>query len=299
MANTKQLALPTIQVSKEVNGLEMGVLSDGTAYLSQKALSKLCGVANSSISEASSEWLTGKRTSKLARWLAEQGFSRDSLYTKTADQPSGGTAPYAYQEDVCHLVLEYYAFMAPTTTEQAQKNFRTLARAGLRAFVYTAVGFDPANSVPAAWRHFHDRMLLSNAPSGYFSVFKETADFVLAAIRRGLSVDTHTVPDISVGKSWSAYWEASGFTAKYGARVKHDHNYPEYFPQAASNPQEIWVYPVQALGEFRIWMQNTYVPQKFPTYLEGKVKKGLLPASAAELLLAETAAPIALPATTA
>lgn len=39
----KQLALPQVKIAKEIDGLEMGVLSDGTAYLSMRALSKLCG----------------------------------------------------------------------------------------------------------------------------------------------------------------------------------------------------------------------------------------------------------------
>jgi hypothetical protein len=283
-----QLQLPTIQITKEVNGLEMGVLSDGTVYLSQKALAKLCGVANSSISDVSSEWGADKKTSKLAKWLVGEGVSDDSLFRKTELPGVAGNTTYAYGEDVSKLILEYYAF--EVENETAKQNYRVLGRAGLRAFVYHQLGYDPANAVPISWRHFHDRLLMASAPAGYFSVFKEIADFVIAAIRGGLPVDHNTVPDISVGKAWSACWEANGFTAAYGERIRHDHNYPSYFPQAISNPQEIWVYPVKALGEFRLWMQNTYVPQKFPTYLKAKVAKGILPASAAQLLIVESTA---------
>lgn len=283
-----ELAL-TIQMSKKVNGLEMGVLSDGTVYLSGRSLADLCGVKNSSISEATTDWASGAQKTKLAKWLAEQGFARDSLYTPTTIPGVAGNVTYAYQEDVCHLVLEYYAL--DVGNEQAKANFRRLARAGLRLFVYHAVGYDPSNAVPQAWRHFHDRLILDSAPIGFFSVFKETADFVIAAIRAGLRVDEHTVPDISVGKAWSEYWKAKGLANQHGERQRHDHNYPDYFPQATSNPQEIWVYPVQALGEFRIWMQQTYVREKFPAYLERKVAAGLLPPSAAEMMLLESTPP--------
>ncbi|ENK2328264.1 hypothetical protein AB3A96_004386 [Vibrio vulnificus] len=35
-----------------------------------------------------------------------------------------------------------------------------------------------------------------------------------------------------------------------------------------------WIYPVEALGEFRRWMDDIYVTEKFGTYLNNKAKKG-------------------------
>ena len=275
----------TIEVRKEIDGLEMGVLNDGTSFLSMRAIAKMCGVANSTFSETASQWLTGKRDSKLAQWLTRAGFNRDSLYAKTEIPGVAGNVIYAFHEDVCTLLLEYYAFESPTPNEQAVKNYRIISRAGLRLFIYTAVGYDPHNLVPKVWREFHDRLVLARAPLGYFGVFREGADFILAAIRGGLSVDHRTVPDISVGQQWGAYWTSNSLASKHGDRMKHEHNYPAYFPQAASNPQDIWVYPLSALGEFRTWLHAEYVPTKFPKYLESKVRQGLLPASTAELLV--------------
>ncbi len=107
--------------------------------------------------------------------------------------------------------------------------------------------------MPPIWRQFHARLQLQNIPSGYFGVFRELADFVLTAIQGGLTVDHKTVPDISVGQIWGKYWEAIDGDRRFGDRIRHDHNYPDDFPQAASNPQPIWVYPVAALGEFRTY----------------------------------------------
>jgi hypothetical protein len=101
--------------------------------------------------------------------------------------------------------------------------------------------------------------------------------------------DEHTVPDISIGMVWSKYWDKNQLSSRFGDRAKCPHNFPDYFPQAASNPQEISVYPVDALGEFRRWLQATYLPEKFPAYLQGKVAKGQIAASTVELLLAEVA----------
>jgi hypothetical protein len=74
--------------------------------------------------------------------------------------------------------------------------------------------------------------------------------------------------------------------AKYGERVKWDHNYPEYFSQALSNPQEAWCYPEMALGEFRKWLRETYIQGgKFSTYINTKIQQRALPASFAQLVI--------------
>lgn len=81
-----------------------------------------------------------------------------------------------------------------------------------------------------------------------------------------------------------------------GARTKYEHSYPDYFPQAASNPQEPWCYPDAALGEFRRWFWEPYVGEgKFENYLNNKVKDKGLPASFAQLAIAAYKSPAAAP----
>lgn len=69
-----------IELRRDVNGLEMGVLSDGTVFLSGRSLAKLCGIAPSTISFSASTWAAGKRDGKLAQMLIAHGIERDSLY---------------------------------------------------------------------------------------------------------------------------------------------------------------------------------------------------------------------------
>lgn len=284
----EQQQLPLgIEVSKTVNDIEMGVLSDGNAYLSMRSLGRLCGIANSTISETASQWAEGKRESKISKWLLKHDFSRSTLYQPTSIPGVAGNFVAAFPEDICMLILEYYAFEVPTPTEAAQANYRKLARAGLRLFVYSSLGYDPTNRVADVWREFHDRLTLHPAPVGHFSVFAELTAFLLAAIRRGLRLDHRTVPDIGVGRLWSDYWQARGLESVHGPRSQVLHNYPDYFPQAKSNPQMIWVYPVSALGDYRTWLDSVYVPNQFPTYLQRKVKEGLLEGAAAKLLLTD------------
>ena len=47
--------------------------------------------------------------------------------------------------------------------------------------------------------------------------------------------------------------------------------FPEDFPQKDPNA---WIYPIEALGESRRWMDNVYVSEKFGAYLYNKAKKG-------------------------
>jgi hypothetical protein len=199
---------------------------------------------------------------------------------------------HAYSDVVCLAVLEYYAFDQPT--EEAKRNFRILAGKALHDFIYAQVGYDPENHVPVKWRQFHDRVSLTynSVPSGYFSVFKEISDIIVHLGQNGLTIDSTFVPDISVGIHWGNYWSEANLDEKYGERIKFEHNYPDYFPQAKSNPQLPWCYPEMALGEFKRWIRESYIKQgKFEKYLLSQVAKKALPPSFAQLAIAAYSGP--------
>ena len=94
---------------------------------------------------------------------------------------------------------------------------------------------------------------------------------MVGLINAGAPVGDAFVPDISVGRQWSAHWKKFDLEAQHGARQRYLHNYPEYFPQAASNPQEPYCYPDAALPEFRRWLREHYMPQGLPKYLKQKL----------------------------
>jgi hypothetical protein len=123
-------------------------------------------------------------------------------------------------------------------------------------------------------------------PVPYFGGFKEIADMIVTLGQAGLQIDSSFIPDISVGKAWSTFWDENNFDLQYGDRVKWDHNYPEYFKQALSNPQPAWCYPEMAFGEFRRWLRENYIQGgRFATYINGKIKQKQLPASFAQLVI--------------
>ncbi len=278
------LELPSASFG-EIDGIQMGVLNDTTPYLTERGLARLCGVNPKTISDLANNWEEetfkprGKRIKQL---LTQQEFNADRIVIKTEQN---GQKISAYPDVVCMAILEYYAFDSDSTDAQtAQRNYRLLARKTLRNFIYESVGFSPEKLKLDSWRHYHDRILLNKLPAGYFSVFREIADIVISAIESGLIIDTHTVPDISVGQMWAKHWASANLESVHGSRKKHPHEYPDYFPQSAART-EANIYPLSALGEFRIWLESIYLPQKFPAYLQKKITQGLIPQNTAGALL--------------
>jgi hypothetical protein len=288
-----QLQMAGMLVQREIEGVEMGIMPDGTPYTTGQGLARLCDAAASTIINQKDQWAAGKRDNKLARLLLDQGFNEPELFTPLTT-PKG--IVHAYGERVVMTFLEYYAFDSPNASEKARSRYRILSRAGFRLFVYTQLGYDPENKVPLEWREFNDRVRLHSVPPGYWSCFQEMAGVMVTALRNGLVMDHRTVPDGSVGIAWGKHWQDENLDERFGPRRKFDHNFPDYFPQAASNPQDMNIYPLDALPEFRRWMDQVYLPEKFPKYIRGKVIKGLMAASTAQLLLDAVAPPAALPA---
>lgn len=172
--------------------------------------------------------------------------------------------------------LEYYAFEGSSSNSHALKSFRTLAKKGFSDFVYAQVGYNPDGKVSLAWQQFHDRVSLvaSAVPPGYFSVYQEIAGMIVPMINAGINVGPNIVPDISVGQRWSKYWAVESLEVLHGPRMKYDHDYPVYFPQAASNPQTPYCYPDDALGDFRKWFRETYLGDHLSDYLNSQAKIG-------------------------
>jgi len=289
-AITPGQGLLNLQIEKqiEVDGVGMGVLTDGTPFLTGRGLARLCGISNARIVELSADWLEEKRalTRKVKEILASKSIVVKTPHIEIA-QRSG--AFYAYPDALCIAVLEYYAFDAGEgIRDTAIKNFRLLAGKALHDFIYSQVGYDPQQHVPAVWRQFHDRVSLTynSVPTGYFSVFKEIADMIVTLGQAGLAIDSSFVPDGSVGIHWAKHWKAKGLAEKFGERKKWNHNYPEYFPQAKSNPQPANCYPEAAIPEFRRWMRENYIGDgKFTKYLNGQIKKKELPASFSQIVI--------------
>ena len=262
----------------EHDNVEMGVLESGVPYLTGRGLARMIGIDHGPFHRLTTNWQEEKtkpRGRAIAQILEQNGYADESLFLRAEYK---GTEINAFTEPVCLALLEYYAFVADDKRDKALQAFRNLARLRFREFVYKATGYSPDQKVLDSWKHFHDRvdMTLDAVPLGYFSVFKEIAAMIVPMIRAGIMISDRVVPDISVGKAWSVYWDESGLSSKHAVRVKYDHEYPLYYPQSKSNPQPSFAYPDSALGEFRAWLRANYIVNKFPNYLLGQTKKGTL-----------------------
>lgn len=263
-----------------LNSWGMGILSDGTPFLTQRGLAALCGVENAHVGTISSQWhdeFPKPRISKIRDILANNGHSLESAHVAVR---VGGQTYYAYREEISLAVIEYYAFEAGQfCQEEAKDNFRILARKGFRDAIYETLDYTPNEELDGRWRPFHDRvsMVYNLAPAGYFSIFKESAEVTVNLGQSGIFANDAIIPDLSIGRCWSEYWKKSALFKKFGERLEYEHNYPGYFPQAASNPQTPWAYPESALGEFRRWLREDYIKGgKFARYVDKQVgKKGI------------------------
>ncbi len=274
----EQLELFHVEKQVERDGIEMGVLENGIAYLSESGLARMAGIDRKVLNRFAIGWKEERkkpRGAAIAKILEKSGYLEDFLYLKSEHN---GTEINAYPEPVCLAILEYYAFEAEEKREEALATFRQLARVSLSVWIYQSVGYVPQQQILDSWQHFHDRldMTLDAVPLGYFSVFREIASMIVPMIRSGVIISDKVVPDISVGKTWSQYWKEQELEAKYGERVRYNHEYPDYYPQAKTNPQPAFAYPDGALGEFRAWLRNNYILNKFSKYLLGQNKKGNL-----------------------
>ncbi|MBV8247444.1 MAG: hypothetical protein JO200_03245 [Comamonas sp.] len=271
----------------EFDGVEMGVLENGMPFLSESGLARMCGIDRKVLNRLASNWDDEKhkpRGRQIGQLLEVLNYFEPALFLRCEHN---GSPTNAYTEPVCLALLEYYAFESDEPRPEAQRAFRTLARTSFRTFIYRAVGYTPEQKALDSWKHYHDRidMTANSVPNGFFGVFQEIAVMIVPMIRSGVYVSDRVVPDISVGKAWSQYWESHGCTAKYGERTRYPHSYPDYYPQSKSNPQPSFAYPMNALGEFRNWLQSNYVATKFPTYILGQAKKGTIDSQTAKLTL--------------
>lgn len=275
-----------VQHQIEHDGVEMGVLDDGTPYLSESGIARMCGIDRAGLNRMASNWSTEKlkkRGSVIQAILQKSGYRQEALYLKCENL---GVPINAYPEKVCLALLEYYAFEVDTPRKEAVNAFRVFARSAFKEFIYKAVGYKPNQSTMESWRHFHDRVSLidDTVPDGYFCVFREMASMIVPMIKNGLTINEKVVPDISVGMAWSKYWNANKLE-KAGDRIKFSNFYPHYYPQAKSNPQKVFAYPDAVLPTFRAWLKKGYIPNNLPKYLSGQSKKGSITAQTATAVI--------------
>lgn len=86
MSEMVQMQFPFAVKEVEKDGIVMGVLNDGTPYLSQRGLAKMCGVDRKAISVLTDNWAEEQekpRGKAIIANLRSSGFDSPTLYIKT------------------------------------------------------------------------------------------------------------------------------------------------------------------------------------------------------------------------
>ncbi|MDC9623955.1 hypothetical protein PSI22_20530 [Xenorhabdus sp. XENO-7] len=291
LSNGSQYNLDLRPVAEaEVNGIQMGVLNDGTPYLTLYGLAKLCGIDEAPLRVFTSNWQSERikpRGKKVESYLQLRGhYNVEKLFTRTINKQ--GIETHAYPDYICMSILQYYAFDATNFDNTSARNiFIKLADYTLKRMIYEQSGYVPNQDViNNSWNVFQQRIIANDSiPIGYFSIFREMADLTVKLINSEFRLDPHAIPDISVGQRWATYWKTNNLEQQFGARFLHPHNYPANFPQSRGTQKEAYIYPNGALGIFKDWLATTYIDEHLTTYLSRKVNDGALPAPQAEKIL--------------
>ena len=104
----------------------VGILTDGSVFMTERALSRFCGVEVDELIELVSNWSLVSMEDKhikLTNSLKTFGFKNDSL---TSVYYNDDTIMIVYGEDVCISVLEYYAFGVENPKDEITNRYRKL-----------------------------------------------------------------------------------------------------------------------------------------------------------------------------
>jgi hypothetical protein len=234
------------------DGIEMGVMDDGTPFLTGGGLALMCDVTPASISDLGEFVSLEKskpRGGKIASILSQSlNFDSDRFFEKI---PYNKQIVNAYPEAVCMAVLEYYAFEAgERCTDKAKQISRLLMRKTFRDFIYSLIGYNRPRLTFTDYMlsriNHHHSASRNPLPDGYFCLFDKMIELLQKFdLRIGYTLgeqwyDTSKgdvrflEPDISLGIHFSGLFK--------NEFVKKEQAYQEAYNARASNPKinEFW-----------------------------------------------------------
>jgi hypothetical protein len=178
-------------------------------------------------------------------------------------------------DDACSAVSEYYAFEARQYAgkQVATANYRSMAKAGMRIFIWVRTGYIPPvlrDSLKAHTSNYIQR--LENTydhviADHLWSIFREGAEVLLLVEKKmRVPVDKMDLCDGSIGRRWSDYRKTQDWATSKVESYTHvfrDQREKQY-PKA---------YQLTELQYFRKWVREVYIPDYLPKYLADKFGK--------------------------
>lgn len=118
-------------------------------------------------------------------------------------------------------------------------------------------------------RVWYERLMLfeknTKLPSGTWCIFEEIGKLMRNLEAKKICLHDRATIDISVGRAWCCYLRNEGYETDFEQYI---HCYPDKRGEQLAN-----IYPFELLGKFRQWLQDSYIPDKFPKYITDKVSE--------------------------
>lgn len=230
----------------------------GESGMSESGLARLVDTPRKTVSDLLQDLAGGNPRSESLKhlsgkdlWLAERGEDNAKIV----------------KDAVCASVIEYYAFDARKTTDAARFAYRKFAQEGIRSWIQGITGWVKTENTGQPY--WYRRMMLyrekTKIPVGYFSIFEEIISLIGDLEAQGYIIPTGCIPDISVGKCWANHLQKVEKISAKNVGKKYKHYYPDW-----AYPIEAFIYPLELLPKFRIWMEEMYKPLKMMEYFRKK-----------------------------
>jgi hypothetical protein len=128
-------------------------------------------------------------------------------------------------------------------------------------------GLTPTLQAPQALhpyqRVWYQRLMLfeqnTTLPKGMWCVFEEIGKLMRKLEAKNVPLHDRFTIDISVGRTWCHWLRQNGHATDFEQYV---HSYPDSRGDQLAN-----IYPNELLGTFHDWLEETYIPGKFPDYV--------------------------------
>lgn len=178
-------------------------------------------------------------------------------------------------DEACQAVAEYYAFEARDYAGKnvAVTNYRQVARAGIRVFIWTKTGFFPEALRPSlksnttVYIERLENIRDHKVPDDQWTTFREGAEVLLLIEKEmGVPVDQMDLCDGSIGRRWSDYRKDKPWTKPEGT-------YTHVFRDKRGPIDGCRAYDLSELSYFRKWLNDIYIPEHLPAYLTEKYGK--------------------------
>jgi hypothetical protein len=245
---------------------------DGVSGMTVSALSELCCLASGSTTTLSDLLTKIEDSDPEANDLSDplKPFAGNKLRLEANDPQGRLIVP----DDVCQGVLEHYAFEARKYQGQpgAVANYRSIAKAGMRIFIWSKTGFIPEplrqslRSHTSVYIERLENMRDHTVNDFLWTTFREGAE-VLLLVEKELQVpvDQLDLCDGSIGSHWSQFREDKAWRKAPGT---YTHNFRDQ-----RGPQECRAYHLEELSYFKKWLREYYIPHHLPEYLTNKFGK--------------------------